>query len=163
MIKILFVCLGNICRSPLAEAIFNKKIKELELQNSLLSDSAGTSGYHVGDIPDSRTISVANKYQVPIDHYGQLFSADLAADFNYILAMDTSNLNNIKKVTGPSENIFLMRHFDFLYPNADVPDPYYGGADGFEDVYQILNRSVDGFIKFLLENHPALNLSNPYL
>ena len=151
--------MGNICRSPLAEAIFNKKVVDLGLTNKISSDSAGTSGYHVGDDPDSRTINVANKHNIPIAHRGQLFTSALGAEFDYIVAMDASNFNNVVKVIGASDKIVLMRHFDSLFPDADVPDPYYGGADGFEEVYQILDRSLDGFLDFLKENHPEIKES----
>ena len=157
MVKVLFVCLGNICRSPLAEAIFNEKVKSAGLGRVFFSDSAGTSGYHVGERPDTRTVSVADKHHIPIDHFGQLFNTDLANEFDYIIAMDASNQSNIAKLIGQSDRVMLMRRFDFLFPNADVPDPYYGGSDGFEEVYQILNRSINGFIDFLKENHPEIN------
>ena len=161
MIKILFVCLGNICRSPLAEAVFNHKVRELGLSNQLSSDSAGTSDYHIGDRPDSRTIEVAKAHQIQIAHYGKLFSSDMASAFDYIVAMDASNKSNIVKTLGsPSDKVLLMRQFDFLFPNTDVPDPYYGGTAGFEEVYQILNRSMDSLMAFLIEKH-GLNPSQP--
>jgi protein-tyrosine phosphatase len=154
MIKILFVCLGNICRSPLAEAIFDKKIHELGLEHELESDSCGTSGYHVGERPDNRTLAIAKKHHVPVDHFGKQFSASMGEEFHYFIAMDASNRQNIiKTMGGTSDKVYLMRHFDFLYPDHDVPDPYYGNKDGFEDVYLILNRSIDGFLKFLSETH----------
>jgi protein-tyrosine phosphatase len=154
MIKILFVCLGNICRSPLAEAIFNEKVKQLGLENLLFSDSAGTSGYHTGNSPDRRTIDVARKHHVPISHTGKQLSVSLASDFDYIVAMDASNKQNILKVLGKSsDSIFLMRHFDFLFPDHDVPDPYYGNMDSFDEVFQILDRSLEEFIKYIRQEH----------
>lgn len=152
MINILFVCLGNICRSPLAEAIFNKKIRKYNLEKKYHCDSAGTSDYHIGEPPDPRTIEVAHKHETPIEHYGQQFTKELAASFDYLIAMDRSNYNNMIAELGQDpENLYLMRHFDQEAPNTEVPDPYFGGGDGFEHVYQILDRSIENLIRFLKE------------
>lgn len=154
MIKIIFVCLGNICRSPLAEAICRKKIKDLNLENSLSCDSAGTANYHVGDNPDPRSVSVSLDHGVPISHKGQQFLEPLAEEFDYWIAMDKANYRDMSDVLkGEPENLFLMRHFDNEYPDADVPDPYYGGDYGFEKVYQMLDRSIDELIVFIREKH----------
>lgn len=154
MIQILFVCLGNICRSPLAEAIFKHKIRSNGLESLVFCDSAGTADYHVGENPDPRTIEVAARYQVPVQHKGQQFTTRLARDFHYLIAMDQSNyVNMVRRLGGDADNLYLMRHFDPLHPNSDVPDPYYGGTDGFEEVYQILDRSLDHFLEFLKRQH----------
>jgi len=150
MKKILFVCLGNICRSPLAEAIFNDKIDKLGLQDSFKADSAGTGAYHIGEKPDERSVDVAKSHNIFIDHRGQLFEKYHVREFDYLIAMDSSNFYNIEKVIGaPSSKLFKMRDFDSKAKGADVPDPYYGGKDGFENIYQILDRSMDGFINFI--------------
>ncbi len=154
MIKILFVCLGNICRSPLAEAVFAKKVKELGLENKLRGDSAGTAGYHIGDDPDPRTIGVARKHQVPVSHKGRKFSNTDGRDFEYLLAMDASNLRDMIHELGyKHEGLYLMRDFDPQQKGANVPDPYYGDERDFEEVYDILDRSMDRFLKFLIEKH----------
>ena len=154
MIKIIFVCLGNICRSPLAEAICNQKIKDLGWEDKMTCDSAGTANYHVGDDPDPRSIKVAADHGIPMSHKGQQFTHRLAKEFDYWLAMDRSNLRNmIIELDGKPENLLLMRDFDHENRGQDVPDPYYGGQDGFEDVYQILDRSIDGFLDFLKKKH----------
>tara|TARA_B100000989_G_C19487974_1_gene448391 strand:- start:346 stop:813 length:468 start_codon:yes stop_codon:yes gene_type:complete len=153
MIKILFVCLGNICRSPLAEAIFNQKIAEKGLNHAFKADSAGTGHWHIGENPDPRTIAIARKNNVPIQHTGRQFSSDDSA-FDYILAMDGNNLTNILSLMEtPHEGLFLMRYFDHEQKEADVPDPYYGGDDGFQKVYDILDRSCERFIEFLVDKH----------
>lgn len=154
MIKIIFVCLGNICRSPLAEAIFQHKITQKGLQNRISCDSAGTANYHVGDDPDSRSIEVAVKHGVPIQHKGMQFHHSHGSEFDYIMAMDQSNFRNIIHELGyKHEGLSLMRDFDPKGKGLEVPDPYYGGKDGFEEVYQILDRSTEELIEFLVDKH----------
>ncbi|GAB3648231.1 low molecular weight protein-tyrosine-phosphatase [Echinicola sediminis] len=157
MIKVLFVCLGNICRSPLAEAIFNHQIKELGLENKFQSDSCGTSDYHIGELPDERSIKCAEQHGVHISHRGrQLCHTDIR-DFDFIIAMDKSNRTNIHKLmeayNQQHEQIHLMRDFQNNPDAEEVPDPYYGGEEGFEKVYQILNESIQGLITTLQKKH----------
>lgn len=150
MKKILFVCLGNICRSPLAEAIFNEKVKKRGLSGQFSSDSAGTANYHVGASPDPRTIEVATNHNIPIQHKGQQFEKRHADEFHYLIAMDHSNLQKMNTEMGNSpESLFLMRYFDPEGKGLDVPDPYYGGKEGFDNMYQILDRSIDELMRFL--------------
>lgn len=154
MIKIIFVCLGNICRSPLAEAIFLHKVTEKGLQNKISCDSAGTANYHIGEDPDSRSIEVAIKHGVPIQHKGKQFHHSDGDYFNYIMAMDQSNERNIIHELGyRHEGLYLMRDFDPEGKGEEVPDPYYGGKDGFEHVYQILNRSTERLLDFIIDKH----------
>ncbi len=151
MTKVLFVCLGNICRSPLAEAIFRHKVAALGLGKQIKADSCGTSDYHIGELADHRTRANAKKNGVNIEHRGrQLQSADLEA-YDLILAMDKSNYQNILRLSGAQKHVHkvhLMRSFDPL-PGDDVPDPYYSGEEGFQVVFEMLNRSVDGLIERL--------------
>jgi len=145
--KILFVCLGNICRSPLAEAIFNEKIKSKGLQNEFRSDSCGTANYEIGNWPDPRTIRSANKNNVPINHIArQLTRADLQK-FDLILAMDKNNLKGVLNLASDEEQskIKLMRSYD-PQGEGDVPDPYYGNEKDFDEVFAILNRSIEKLI-----------------
>jgi protein-tyrosine phosphatase len=161
MLKVLFVCLGNICRSPLAEAIFKHKLKERKLEDFIFADSCGTANYHVGDTPDPRTIANALKNGVVIDHCGRQLSAQDINDFDYILAMDNSNYRNILKIieTGNDDTkVRLMREYDPL-EKGEVPDPYYGGEKGFQDVFDILNRTIDAFLDHLEKKNAFMKRS----
>ena len=147
--KIVFVCLGNICRSPLAEAIFKHKIKEKNLHVYLEADSCGTANYHVGDSPDPRTIANAKKNGVVIEHLGRQLSENDLEYYDIILAMDQSNYQNILRLSNSAihrKKIKLMREYDSVGKDNDVPDPYYGGEKNFQEVFEILDRSMDQFI-----------------
>lgn len=155
-IKILFVCLGNICRSPLAEAIFKHKIKEKGLENQFEVHSCGTANYHVGDTPDPRTIKNALKNGVVIDHLGRQLSNQDLEDYDFIIAMDKSNHTNILKLTNAGDHahkIKLMRSYDLNPSGEEVPDPYYGDEAGFQNVFDILSHSTDSFIQYLEKEH----------
>ncbi len=155
-LKILFVCLGNICRSPLAEAIFKHKIRERKLDHRVEFASCGTANYHVGDTPDPRTIKNALKNGVVIDHLGRQLSTHDLEEYDYILAMDHSNHTNILRLANAknhSHKIRLMRSFDLSPAGEEVPDPYYGDEAGFQNVFDILSHSIDSFIHHLEKEH----------
>ncbi|MFZ2906677.1 MAG: low molecular weight protein-tyrosine-phosphatase [Cyclobacteriaceae bacterium] len=157
-VKVLFVCLGNICRSPLAEAIFNHKIATMGLQHIVMADSCGTANYHVGDSPDPRTIANAKRNGVMIEHIGQQLSSEHFEEFDFILAMDKSNYENILKLAGASgyaQKVSLMRSFEAEGSHLEVPDPYYGNEKDFQRVFDILDNSMEHFIQHL-ENTSGL-------
>ena len=148
MKKILFVCLGNICRSPLAEAILNDKIKQRGLGQKFQTDSCGTSNYHVGSPPDPRTVENAEENGIAIQHLGRQLALEDLASFDLILAMDRQNLQSIMSL--PQADLYrakikLLREFD---PQGvgDVPDPYHGGPKGFQLVFEMLDRSIENLL-----------------
>jgi protein-tyrosine phosphatase len=145
--KILMVCLGNICRSPLAQGILERKIKERGLDWEV--DSAGTGHWHLGEQPDPRSIDIAEQHGLDIKQQRarQLQSADLD-DYDLILAMDRSNYNDIRnKAFSPSQEQKVKMILDFVHPGEDrnVPDPYWND-EGFEKVYHMLEEACEGVI-----------------
>lgn len=159
-ISVLFVCLGNICRSPLAEAVFRQKVAEAGLAPRFRIDSAGTSGYHDGESPDDRTRRVAARRGVEVRGTSRrITEADVRA-FDYLVAMDRDNLRKIEAlmqregVNDGGPRAYLFREFD---PEADgsveVPDPYFGGPRGFDDVHDLVDRSAEGLLRHLKERH----------
>ncbi|APD05813.1 protein-tyrosine-phosphatase [Flavobacteriaceae bacterium UJ101] len=147
--KILMVCLGNICRSPLAEGIM--KAKAIQYQFDFEVDSAGTAAYHVGELPDERSIAVAKKYGIDLtDQRARQFIKSDFANFDIIFAMDQSNYNNILSLaTDSSERnkVHLILNESHPNQNLEVPDPYYGGDQGFENVFSLLDNACEAFIK----------------
>ena len=152
--KLCFVCLGNICRSPTAEGIFIHKVKNAKLEKYFYVDSSGTAAYHIGERADSRSQAVANKYGVHLPSIARRFECSDLEEFDLILAMDTTNLFHIKELDRSnrfSNKIKLMRTFDGIEGNENVPDPYYEGQQGFENVFQILDRSCNSLLSLLKE------------
>lgn len=141
--KILMVCLGNICRSPLAEGLLKAKVDP----DKVLVDSAGTGGWHVGDSPDSRSIAVAREHGLDISHQrGRQFSPYDYETFDYIFVMDNSNYRDVIAMANSEEEkakVHLILNEIFPGENVDVPDPYYGGDQGFKKVYDMLNEACE--------------------
>ena len=144
-IGVLFVCLGNICRSPLAEAVFRGVVADAGLTSRFDIDSAGTSGYHDGEGADPRTLATAQRRGVEIDHISRRIHESDFDRFDYILVMDEDNLRKVERLrdrVAPDADVRLLRGFD---PEADdereVPDPYYEGEAGFEMVHEMIERS----------------------
>lgn len=152
-VKVLMVCLGNICRSPLAEGILASKLPK----NKFRVDSAGTGSWHVGHSPDRRSIAVAKKNGLSIDDQkGRQFKTSDFDEFDYIYVMDNSNYNDVihlAKTPEHKEKVQLILNELFPDENVDVPDPYFGVTNGFDNVYQMLDEVTDIIAKKLIEKH----------
>lgn len=161
--SILFVCLGNICRSPTAEGVFRKKIEQLGLGKQFNIDSAGTSAYHAGEAPDPRSQQEAKRqgYDLSAQRSRQLQASD-GEQFDYIIAMDSANHSDIKSIISNKYHgklkLFLKDFApsngwecqpDCYHKASEVPDPYYGGTDGFSHVVQLIETASYELIKFL--------------
>jgi protein-tyrosine phosphatase len=150
--KLCFVCLGNICRSPTAEGLFIHKVKEAELESFFYIDSAGTAAYHVGEGANSKSQATANKHGIHLPSRARKFEYADLEEFDLVLAMDKENFSNIHDLDRRgrfSHKIKLMRDYDPTPENGSVPDPYYGGLQGFENVFQILERSAEALLNEL--------------
>lgn len=156
-VSVLFVCLGNICRSPMAEGLFAHLVEAEGLSDHIQVDSCGTSGWHIGEPPDSRMQETALTHGVRLGSRARQLKAEDFLTFDYILPMDHNNYRNVmamrEQVDGAKAQVYLMRYFDEQAPEADVPDPYYGGQKGFEDVYQMLERSCQKLLAHIREEH----------
>ena len=149
--RLLFVCLGNICRSPMAEGIFLHTAKQKGLVERFVVDSAGTGAWHVGKRPDSRAIETSKRFGIELPSIARQVTPDDFDAFDLILAMDRSNLADLEDLG--ATNARLMRSFDAtLKGEHDVPDPYYGDGDGFVRVYEMLTRACDGLIEHLIRD-----------
>lgn len=149
MIKVLMVCLGNICRSPLAEGILQSKINS----DSIFVDSAGTAAYHIGNLPDERSIEVARKNGINITNQrARKFTEKDFDEFDYIYAMDESNYQNILMLArNINDKDKVKMILNEIHPNLNksVPDPYYGGKEGFKNVYNMLDKACTVIAKKL--------------
>lgn len=155
-VGVLFVCLGNICRSPLAESVFRDLIREHGVEQHFDVDSAGTSGYHIGESPDSRTVETARARGVEVTGSSRKLDRDDFGRFDYIVAMDHENLAGVQALAERSDGsskVMLLRDWDDLDRGAGVPDPYYGGPRGFDDVHDIVERSCEALLTHLLAEH----------
>ena len=152
--KICFVCLGNICRSPTAEGVFQHLVNEQGLQSFFYIASAGTSAYHLGAPANSKSQWVANQQGIQLHSKARRFEKADLEEFDLILAMDHENLKNIQQLNGNpgySEKIQLLREFDPQPDDKAVPDPYYGGMQGFQNVFDVIMRSSKALLDELAE------------
>jgi len=154
-IRVVFVCMGNICRSPTAEGVFRDVVKKRNLQNFIKVDSAGTHAYHIGESPDSRSQSTAKSRGVDLS--SQRARKVVANDFecfDYVIAMDHSNYENLKVLatSEQQEKLHLFMDFALDWDNAEVPDPYYGGGDGFKNVFDMVQSASEGLLDSIVKN-----------
>lgn len=150
--SVLFVCLGNICRSPLAEGVFQHLVNEADLSDQFEIDSAGTGAWHDGERPDSRAELVANQHGVELSSTARQVTDDDLLHFDYVIAMDRDNLRKLERMAasvGSEADVRLLRDFDATGTGDEVPDPYYGGASGFETVYEMVHRSCESLLQRL--------------
>jgi len=155
--RVCFVCLGNICRSPTAEGVFRHLLVEADLEDAIVVDSAGTAAYHAGESPDRRATATARQRGIVLAGSARRFEEEDFERFDYVVAMDGSNERNLRQLA-PSElaraKIHLLRDFDDDSPEgAEVPDPYYGGADGFENVLDICLAGCAGLLAHIRDEH----------
>ena len=150
-VKVLFICMGNICRSPTAEAVFKRLVEQAGLQDRILSDSAGTHDYHLGDAPDARAQEAASKrgYDMSGLRARQVTKADFE-NFDYLLAMDEHNLAMLKSWS-PRPHLAKVQLFTAYSSRGEcvVPDPYYGGPRGFEHVLDLIEESARGLLEHI--------------
>jgi protein-tyrosine phosphatase len=156
-VRLTFVCLGNICRSPTAEAVMRHLIAREGLQEKIALDSAGLGDWHVGHTRDSRSRAVGKRRGIPLEGVARQFQAEDFARFDYVLAMDRQNRDGLLKLAPDAESrakVRLLRSFDpAAPPDAEVPDPYYGGPQGFDEVFDICQAACQGLLAQLRRDH----------
>lgn len=156
--KLLFVCLGNICRSPAAENMMNHLLEQAGLTGQVICDSAGTSSYHIGEPPDRRMTAAAYQRGLKMQGCARQFTKADFAEFDLILAMDRDNYADICALDPAGtyrRQVFLMCDFCTYHTVQDVPDPYYGGPNGFNQVLDILTDACQGLLKYLVQQLPV--------
>lgn len=155
-VKVLFVCMGNICRSPTAQGVFERLLIEENLSAQILTDSAGTHAYHVGEPPDKRATEAAQRRGVDLttQRARRVVSEDFEG-FDYVLAMDSSNYDDLRGICQPGRESKLRLFLEFA-PGLgieEVPDPYYGGVTGFERVLDLIEQAADGLLADIRQQH----------
>lgn len=156
MVKVLFVCLGNICRSPTAEGVFRKQVTEAGLHEIIQIDSAGTHAYHVGEPPDKRAQETAARRGIDLSQLrGRRATAEDLDEFDYILAMDYENLENLHAIAAEhhKDRIRLFLEFAEDLGVREVPDPYYGGPSGFDRVLDMIEEASAGLLNEIRSRH----------
>ena len=148
-VRVLFVCMGNICRSPTAEAVFKHHLVKSGLAREVYADSAGTHDYHVGDPPDARAQEAARKRGYDMNALrGRLVTYEDLMEFDYVLAMDEINLQHLRRncLSEHRNKLRLLTEFSDKFSGSEIPDPYYGGPRGFDTVLDMIEGSVQGLI-----------------
>lgn len=156
MVKVLFVCMGNICRSPTAEGVFRAAVERAGLHDRIETDSAGTHAYHVGASPDERAQSAARRRGVDLSSLrGRKATRVDFENFDYVLAMDRENYQNLLGICPPGRETRLRLFMEFApqRPEREVPDPYYGGEAGFDRVLDMIEEAADGLLNHLRQQH----------
>lgn len=161
-IRVMFVCLGNICRSPLAHGIFERLVREAGLEDRIEVASSGTGAWHIGEPPDRRMRQTARRYGLDLDHLcAQQFESRDLQTYDHIFVMDKSNLHDVLYLDRKDRfgnKVRLFREFDPDPGDFQVPDPYYGGDQGFENVYAIVERTARTILDRLIEEHDLLEV-----
>jgi protein-tyrosine phosphatase len=157
VIRLSFVCLGNICRSPTAQAVMRHLVHEAGLADQIKIDSAGTGEWHVGKPRDSRSSAVGQRRGMPLYGRARQFQPEDFQKFDYVLAMDKQNRDGLLELAPDDDaaaKVHLLRNFDpGSPPEADVPDPYYGGAEGFDTVFDVCEAACRGLLAELRRRH----------
>lgn len=155
-VRVLFVCMGNICRSPTAEGVFRKLHQELAPELDIHMDSAGTHAYHIGDAPDPRSQAAALRRGVDISsHRGRQARPQDFHDFDYVIAMDSENLRRLQALRPKDATAELKLLLEYAGTGLrDVPDPYYGGSGGFERVLDLVEQGGRGLLAHIRKHHP---------
>jgi len=155
MVNVLFVCMGNICRSPTAEGYFRHIVEEAGLTDKIKIDSAGTHAYHIGSPPDHRAQAAASKRGIDLSALrGRKVENKDFNNFDYVLGMDNSNHSDLQEVAGGNaNNLFMFLEFSNNFSETEVPDPYYGGDQGFEHVLDLIEDASRGLLNDIKERH----------
>ncbi|MED0738356.1 low molecular weight protein-tyrosine-phosphatase [Aneurinibacillus thermoaerophilus] len=152
-IGVIFVCLGNICRSPLGEGVFRHLVREKGIEDYFVIDSAGTASYHVGKLPDPGSRRVAEKHGISLaGQFARQFTTKDLTQWDYVIAMDASNQSNIRCLGAVNGNLHLLREFDPEGP-GDVPDPWARGDKAFLETYTIIRRSCEKLLEHIIKEH----------
>lgn len=156
MVKVLFVCMGNICRSPSAEGVFAAIVEREGLSEHIVIDSAGTHAYHIGEPPDPRSQEAARQRGIDLSRQRarRVVAADFI-DFDYVLAMDESNFQDLEAIRDPQSRAVFSLFLDFAPENSErnVPDPYYGGGNGFQKVLDLIEVASEGLLADIRQRH----------
>lgn len=155
-VRLSFVCLGNICRSPTAEAVMRHLVRESGLDAHIAIDSAGTGNWHVGEGRDARSAAVGRSRGIPLGGKARQFVRTDFARFDYVLAMDRQNHRDLLRLAPDAaarDKIHLLRSFDTSADHDEVPDPYFGGPEGFDHVFDVCEAACRGLLAFLRKTH----------